>query len=706
MTEDQARRVVWLLAREGAAADAAVPWSADDRAWATRQALALVGEAATPEAFVTARTTLALERLLPRDPAGQRFLVRRWWHPAWALAALLLGLLGGVLVDQLGPPQHVNLLAPAVWALVAWNLTVYGAFLWPGARRSGWLQRLAANAGVATPDAAAPLHTWARLAAPLTAQRLALLLHLAAAGLALGLVAGLYARGLVLDYRIGWQSTFLGAPAVQALLDTLLAPAAALTGIPVADVAPLRLAPGQPASASAAPWIHLLAATLVLTVVLPRLALAALAASRARRLAHRFPLPLDLPGLRSLHPLMRPGAPRPLRLLWVAPPGLAPLRLLDAEVHEPHGSHEPLLLWRHAEGDALELRPLPVPLGGSSGKPAGAAPPQPGLWNALRAALWPRASPEQRAVQALQSEIDMVLRVSPHPPGAAAPPAWLSELGRPVVALVDADAAEPPQLPLRALHDGWLRDGALWQALRAALPDDDRLERLSQSWQAAQAAELSRDMAQLAEVMARAAGARVELPSPGLLARGDATAAAEAQARAHLVQQLQGDLHEALGPAQPAGDAVALQPTRHDPLPEGRAAVVGGVVSGALAGLKADLATGGLTMGAGALAGGVIGALGAAGAARGLNAARGSGASHLSWGDDTAAPLAQALLQGWLRLQRPQQAARGATVLDAALATEAAALQAAWRARPDTGAVAAAAAPVLERVLRRTLGGP
>ncbi|EWS53287.1 hypothetical protein X551_03916 [Methylibium sp. T29] len=50
-----------------------------------------------------------------------------------------------------------------------------------------------------------------------------------------------------------------------------------------------------------------------------------------------------------------------------------------------------------------------------------------------------------------------------------------------------------------------------------------------------------------------------------------------------------------------------------EPASEGKAAVLGGLLTGALAGLKADIATGGLTLGGGLLAGGVLGALGAAG---------------------------------------------------------------------------------------------
>jgi len=58
---------------------------------------------------------------------------------------------------------------------------------------------------------------------------------------------------------------------------------------------------------------------------------------------------------------------------------------------------------------------------------------------------------------------------------------------------------------------------------------------------------------------------------------------------------------------------------------------MGGVVSGALSGLAADLAVGGLTFGAGMLTGAVLGALGGAGIARGLNVARGKSGAMLRW---------------------------------------------------------------------------
>ena len=68
-----------------------------------------------------------------------------------------------------------------------------------------------------------------------------------------------------------------------------------------------------------------------------------------------------------------------------------------------------------------------------------------------------------------------------------------------------------------------------------------------------------------------------------------------------------------------------------DRVSEGKAALVGGAVTGALAGLKADLVAGGMTFGAGLLTGGVLGALGAAGLARGYNLVTGSDPPRVTW---------------------------------------------------------------------------
>lgn len=730
MTESEARGVLLLQAHEsllprGAApAPGAVPaaWSAEDRRWATRQALAGVGEGAVPERFVLARTALALPRLLARDAEGAAWLQRRGWHPAWVAGAVVLGLAAGLAADQLGPPDRVNLLAPAVWAVVTWNLIVYLALGLPGSPMAGvrsWLARGIAGwrgAGPGTTMQAEAL--WWQHAAPLMARRSALVLHAAAAALALGLAAGLYMRGLVLDYRAGWQSTFLEAGTVQQLLGWLLAPAAALSGVALPDVAPLRLAPGQAATASAAPWIHLYATTLALAVVLPRLALAALAARGAARLALRFPLALDTPYFEALHPLMRPGTVRTVRLGWL-PAG----REVVLFGRGPGAPGTPQLLLESEEGDQLLRVPLP---------PAGDDPAR------------------------LRREADAVLLVaSPDEPR----PEWLASLGLPIVWLRDERplASGPPQAPSprefahAAAHDaeheaaheaaaplyladrdeGWLREGRLLRALAEALPDDPRLSRLQAAWADSERRRVEDAVAAAAEVLARAATASETVAEAGLLARREAAEAARSRLLERLLADLRGledrllaaagrqaVLDSALvvpdGGTGAAAGSGALAATLRTRVGEGRAALVGGVLTGALAGLKADLATGGLTLGAGALAGGLVGAVGAAGAARGLNVVRGTERSHAGW-DDAALALVTRQVLSLLIEQghgRPARAVRAP--LAAALDARAGTFQTLWRsARPGSSGgplseqalAAALAAPVAE-TLHAVLGGP
>ena len=70
------------------------------------------------------------------------------------------------------------------------------------------------------------------------------------------------------------------------------------------------------------------------------------------------------------------------------------------------------------------------------------------------------------------------------------------------------------------------------------------------------------------------------------------------------------------------------------PADVGKTGVIGGVVSGALGGLAADLGAGGLTFGAGALLGAILGALGGGGAARAYNTMVGIDSGEARWSRD------------------------------------------------------------------------
>ena len=339
------------------------PWTDADRAAASRSALQAVGSDAPAEAFLAARAQAALPRLARLDPMLPRWQALPQWHAAWPWLAALLGLVVGVLIDRIGSSQRINLLAPPVWVLIAWNLAVYAALLLrlgraPGALRQRLLALLSRGPWRRLqPDAAASAGVWQSFAAdwaacslPLHSARIAAALHLGAAALGLGLLGGMYLRGLVLDYRVGWESTFLDAASVQAGLSALLAPAVALTGIQVPDLAgmqALRLpqSPGTPASA--APWIHLYAVQLLLLVVLPRLALALAAGWRARRLRQNLPLPLHEPDFQRL--LQRQRGGRSLLRLW--PHARSPDAQAQAALHA---------LVQRAFGDEATLRVEPT----------------------------------------------------------------------------------------------------------------------------------------------------------------------------------------------------------------------------------------------------------------------------------------------------------------------------------------------------------
>ncbi|MBL8352349.1 MAG: DUF3482 domain-containing protein [Burkholderiaceae bacterium] len=231
-------------------------------------------------------------------------------------------------------------------------------------------------------------------------------------------------------------------------------------------------------------------------------------------------------------------------------------------------------------------------------------------------------------------------------------------------------------LPLDAFTRCWLQEAVLLQAVAEALPAQSRaaMDRLAAAWRARQQATFGAAMQALAGRITRAALDRERVPDGGwraplrqvgqrlgqLFGRStDDGDNPQAQAMAALADRLDADirrstetlirLHRLQGDA--AGevlDRLARHFARREPVNEGRAALWGGLVTGALAGLKADLASGGLTMGGGLLAGGVLGALGAAGAARGVNRVRGLDQPLLAWDEPVLDALLRSALLGYL----------------------------------------------------------
>lgn len=289
----------------------------------------------------------------------------------------------------------------------------------------------------------------------------------------------------------------------------------------------------------------------------------------------------------------------------------------------------------------------------------------------------------QQAVRNVRDEADAVLYLvnaseAPDEAGYLAPElALLDWIAKPVVVLLNqtgpprepaAEQAEEARwreaivgwprvrevLSLDAFARCWVQEFTLFAAVARALPEAKRpaFERLAAAWKAQRRSQFDEAMAALAGPIARAAIDRVVLPAQGMIARlgrslGIASAkgeSPEAIAATEMAARLAADLrasadrlielHALKGRA--AGDVLARlarEVRTEAPLDEGKAAALGGVVTGALTGLHADLAAGGLTFGAGMLAGALLGALGGAGLARGVNIARGRREATVRWDD-------------------------------------------------------------------------
>ncbi|HEU4459624.1 MAG TPA: DUF2868 domain-containing protein [Methylibium sp.] len=319
MNADSARRLLLVQAFEQTTEPA---WSAADAAWATGEARRREGGSAAAKPLLARRAGLAAQRLTQRDATIARWL-DGFALPGWVLgAALGVAFAIGIALDGLGAQPRINILALPLLGVIGWNLAAYlllasqalrslGAA--PRAARTGHgLRDALARAAQAvarrltgargqTPALSRFALDWAEAARPLHAARAAIALHALAAAIALGLVGGLYLRGLAFEYRAGWESTFLDAGGVHALVSVLLGPAAALLGEPLpsaAQLAALRF----PASAgeNAAPWIHRIALSVVLVVVLPRALLALVSLRRARALDRELPIDLGTPYFQRL----------------------------------------------------------------------------------------------------------------------------------------------------------------------------------------------------------------------------------------------------------------------------------------------------------------------------------------------------------------------------------------------------------------------
>ncbi len=249
----------------------------------------------------------------------------------WAWAGWLVALVIGYGFAELGTdPQNANLhdgslqghlinvLALPLMTILLWNAVMIFSSLimeWKSTSDSTGLPKLLRRWALKREPHVSELtgrivERFHSRVDPLLATRLATRarawLHVGAAVLAFGTITGMYAKGWSREYRAVWESTLLDQPTASRLLSAIYKPASVALGVPVPveQMTAMRSGPGRtPAPQDALPWIHLYAGTLLLLVILPRLALAALTAWRGnQRVAlawSRFDWPLYEARLKS-----------------------------------------------------------------------------------------------------------------------------------------------------------------------------------------------------------------------------------------------------------------------------------------------------------------------------------------------------------------------------------------------------------------------
>jgi hypothetical protein len=217
--------------------------------------------------------------------------------PKWLIVLpVVLAFVLGIAADSLTSGGKIQLLSLPLLALLVWNLAVYGWIVfrkfrpakeshpdnWIGewlAQRLDQIRQLLDGEGKDDTWSALRLRfigIWTERNRERHLNLLLAVFHGAAIAVVVGMVAGMYVRGLGFEYRAGWGSTFLSAESLYRFLVIVLGPSSAMINVPIPDPDALRELAWSvnPKGGDAAPWIHLYAETCFSYVLLPRACLA------------------------------------------------------------------------------------------------------------------------------------------------------------------------------------------------------------------------------------------------------------------------------------------------------------------------------------------------------------------------------------------------------------------------------------------------
>ena len=281
----------------------------------------------------------------------------------------------------------------------------------------------------------------------------------------------------------------------------------------------------------------------------------------------------------------------------------------------------------------------------------------------------------------------------------------------------------------------WLQEHALLDAIAGCLDEQKQpaFERIAEAWRVRDLDVLRRSAAVIARHTSRLARDTVQLPDATLADKvsralqggsTDALGLEESRARKAMLDRLDESVRASTaelvalhGLAGTASEDILRQVTtgfETQRAPDAdKASLWGGLVTGALGGLAADVAAGGLTFGAGAVLGGIAGALGARKLTQRYNEERGLAGGTVRWSDEfLEARLGAAIIRylavahfgrGRGEFAASEPVPRWQAVVSAALAQRAAERAGLWTAMRTEGATNARLDAMVLGLLAETL---
>ncbi len=328
MNDSDARKVLFVRAVEmGDPAGSVLPRA--DRLIATRKAKrpeVVISEAnSTPrplnkeeESFFLRRAELLIQTLKKRCPDYQIDLKGIQWKGWFTALFFILAFFSGFIANEFESGRRLNLLAFPVMGMLIWNFAAYGyigfSYIQSIFNKNSTIIFKGPIINILSSMATRQRHRnrvsnepssilnrcfrdftleWSRLSSRIYKNHAARVMHVCAVLFAVGIIGGMYMRGVTTEYYAGWESTFLEPETVQKLMKSIFMPAAMLTGQPlptlerIKDIQWKELQVGE----NAAGWIHLFSKTLFLFVVIPRGFLFFIAHRQERKFRAHFPIP-------------------------------------------------------------------------------------------------------------------------------------------------------------------------------------------------------------------------------------------------------------------------------------------------------------------------------------------------------------------------------------------------------------------------------